>query len=188
MPHQLDNILTFAHHIWARFLPTGGSALDATAGNGHDTLKLAQLAGQTGKVYAFDIQAQALDATRNRLERHGATKQVQLIHAPHQQLADFVPNGLHLAVFNCGYLPHGDKSLTTQTENTLTALQHSLTHLRAGGLLSVALYPGHHEGERETAAVSDWAKNLNYQQFSVLQYQFVNRPNRPPQLLLIEKT
>lgn len=186
-PSQLDNILTFTHRLWPRFLPTGGTALDATAGNGHDTLKLAQIVGSTGKVYAFDIQHTALQTTRQRLEQHHAHQQVQLIHAPHQHLADHVPHGIDLAVFNCGYLPHGDKTLTTQTETTLLALNASLQHLRRGGLLSLALYSGHPEGQRETHAVLQWAQALNAQQFCVLHYAFINRPNHPPLLLAIEK-
>lgn len=187
MPAQLDNILTFAHTLWPRHLPAGGLAVDATAGNGHDTLKLAQIVGQSGKVYAFDIQIAALEATRHRLEQHGAAQQVQLIHAPHQNLPHHVPHGIDLIVFNCGYLPRGDKTLTTQTEHTLTALQHSLAHLRQGGLLSIALYSGHAEGARETAAALTWAQRLHHRHFSVLHYAFINRPNCPPQLLLIEK-
>ena len=64
---QLQGILPFAHSLLSGCLKTGDIAVDGTMGNGNDTLFLAQLVGETGKVYAFDIQAAALLATERRL-------------------------------------------------------------------------------------------------------------------------
>lgn len=187
MPAVLDNILPFAHDLWARCLPAGGRALDATAGNGRDTLRLAELAGPTGTVYAFDIQTAALQHTRDRLTAAAQPTRLHLIRAGHQNLRRYVPNGLHLAVFNCGYLPGGDKNLTTRTADTLAALDAVLPLLRPHGLVSIALYPGHPEGRREAAAVQAWAAGLPQTQYAVLHYGFTNRRNHPPFLLAVEK-
>ena len=45
----------------------GDICIDATMGNGNDTLLLCSLCQETGHVYAFDIQEQALAHTRQRL-------------------------------------------------------------------------------------------------------------------------
>lgn len=185
---RLDNILPFAHRLWAAWLPEGGCAVDATAGNGHDTLRLAQLAGTNGLVYAFDVQAAALEATRARLQAAGLDDgRVCLVEAGHQTLADYVARPADVAVFNCGYLPGGDKSRTTQTDTTLQAVAQALAVLKPGGLLTVALYPGHEEGAREAEAVRQWLSALPQQAYAVLHYGFLNRRNRPPYLLAVEK-
>ena len=157
----LENILPFAHHLLRGRLKNGDAALDGTAGNGHDTLLLAQCVGG-GKVWAFDVQPQALQQTRRRLEEAGVS--AELICDGHEKLADYVDRPLTAAVFNFGWLPGGDKTCTTQ-----------------------ALYPGHEAGFAEAQAVEEWAAALPQQQFAVLKYVFTNRQNRPPYLLAIEK-
>ena len=184
---MLDNILPFAHRLLAQATPEGGIAVDATAGNGHDTLFLAQCVGSGGRVYAFDIQPQALAATQGRLQAAGEERQVRLISASHADLAHYVNEPVHSIVFNCGYLPGGNKALTTETGSTLSALAQAVHILRPGGLLAVVLYPGHEAGALEAQAVSEWAAALPQQQFTVLHYGFTNRRNRPPYLLAIEK-
>lgn len=185
---RLNNILPFAHRLWADFLPPGGCAVDATAGNGHDTLCLAELAGERGRVYAFDVQEAALAATRARLQAAGVDDgRVSLIGAGHEGLADYVAQPVDVAAFNCGYLPGGNKNRTTQTDTTLRALAQALALLKSGGLLTVVLYPGHEEGAREAAAVRQWLSALPQREYAVLHYGFLNRRNRPPYLLAAEK-
>lgn len=183
----LHNILPFAHRLWADALPPGGRAVDATAGNGHDTLRLAGLAGGEGLVYAFDVQQAALDATARRLQAAGVARQVRLIHDGHQRLAGYVSEPVDVAAFNCGYLPGGDKQRTTAAGTTVAAAQQALALLKPGGLLTMVLYPGHEAGAVEAAAVSAWAAALPQQDFAVLHYGFANRRNRPPYLLAVEK-
>ena len=52
-------VTTAAHRIFHRILRPGDSAVDATAGNGHDSLLMAQLVGPEGSVTAVDVQPQA---------------------------------------------------------------------------------------------------------------------------------
>lgn len=184
---MIDNILPFTHRLLAQATPEGGTAIDATAGNGHDTLFLAQCVGAHGRVYAFDIQPQALAATQARLQAAGTERQVRLIADNHANLTGHVREPAHSVVFNCGYLPGGDKSLATETGSTLSGLAQALLLLRPGGLLAAVLYPGHAAGRLEAEAVSDWAASLPQRQFAVLRYGFINRRNRPPYLLAIEK-
>lgn len=129
----LKNIIPFAHCLLRQALPEGGNALDGTAGNGHDTLFLAQTAGIRGKVWAFDIQPQALNNTRCRLQEAGYSN-VRLILDGHENLKQYVSEPLNAAIFNFGWLPGGDKSLTTRTETSITALSAALS-------LAVCLLP-----------------------------------------------
>ncbi|WP_373740333.1 class I SAM-dependent methyltransferase [Neisseria sp.] len=183
----LDNILPFAHKLLKARIRQGDTVLDGTAGNGHDTLLLAQCTGAGGTVWAFDIQPAAIAATRARLETAGAAAQVRLVCAGHETLAAHVCEPLAAAVFNFGWLPGGDKTLTTRTDTSLTALDAALRLLAPDGLLLAALYPGHEAGQHEAAAVSAWAASLPQQRFAVLEYRFTNRRNRPPFLLAVER-
>ncbi|QEY26551.1 tRNA (mnm(5)s(2)U34)-methyltransferase [Neisseria zalophi] len=183
----LTNILPFAHYLLSNAVKPGDTVIDGTAGNGHDTLALAQMVGANGKVWAFDIQAQALAQTAARLDQAGARAQVAYIQAGHERLADYVAEPITAAIFNFGWLPGGDKTLTTQADTSIRALESALHLLKSGGLLAAVLYPGHEAGNREAAAVEQWAALLPQQQYSVLKYGFINRRNQPPYLLAAEK-
>lgn len=137
-----------------------GFALDATAGNGNDALQLAQLVGPKGRLWAFDVQAEAIDATDQRLRAAGLRERVELIHGDHagwpQKLPATMRGKLDLVVFNLGFLPKSDSPQTTLSDSTLKALDPAPEWLRPGGMLSVLCYPGHAEGAQETAAVKRW--------------------------------
>lgn len=184
----LHNILPFAHMLLKNCVGEGGLAVDATAGKGNDTLLLAQCVGSGGRVWAFDIQAAALSATDKRLQQAGVRDRVTLVQASHADMADYVPEGISAAVFNFGYLPDGDKNITTCAESSVRAVACALNLLKTGGLLVAVLYRGHPQGCDEAAAVLDFACGLPQQGFQVLRYEFANRKNHPPFLLAIEKT
>ena len=141
---------------------SGDIAVDATAGNGHDTLFLAERVGPAGQVYAFDIQAQALERTRRRLEAVSLAGRVKLIQLGHEHLCAALPKGIRGSVtavmFNLGYLPGGDTECVTRIDTTLAALDQAVACLRAGGILTVVAYPGHPGGGTETAAVREWLR------------------------------
>ena len=164
--------LAFARQLIEGRLKNGGRALDGTAGNGRDTLFLAQLVGGNGKVWAFDIQAQALSNTAGLLRENGVEGQVELIAASHADLADYVREPLDAAMFNFGYLPGGDKTVTTTADSSVRAMQAAAALLAEGGLLT---------------AIEQWAAALPQEQYQVLHYRFTNQRNHPPQLLAIEK-
>ncbi|MDO5640444.1 MAG: class I SAM-dependent methyltransferase [Neisseria sp.] len=184
---MLDNILPFARKLLQTALHEGGRALDGTAGNGHDTLLMAECVGAGGRVWAFDIQPQALENTLGRLNAHGLAGHVMLVADGHEHLAAYVDEPLDAAIFNFGWLPGGDKSRTTRAETSVCALRAALKLLRPGGLLLAVLYPGHEAGRHEAAAVVQWAQALPQQRYAVLRYGFANRRNHPPYLLAIEK-
>ncbi len=146
-----------AHREVAAVLRPGDLAIDATAGNGHDTVFLAGLIGDSGKVLAFDVQAEAIAATWARIESAGLTSRVELIRGSHDALGVHAPPGtVAAAMFNLGYFPGGDHAVITRTEVTLAALDAVLVALKPGGLLTVVCYPGHPGGDEESAAVLKW--------------------------------
>lgn len=148
------------HRRLAQQLQAGDYAIDATAGNGHDTLFLAQAVGGNGHVYAFDIQASALQQTQKRLTQHHCLQQVTLCHSSHTHMQQQLPSDwvghVKAVTFNLGYLPGSDKSTITQADSTLTALGQSLNLLSDGGLLCVLSYRGHMGGQDEYQVTRQW--------------------------------
>lgn len=171
-----------AHTILSQTLAPGDLAVDATCGNGHDTLHLAQCVGPGGNVVAIDVQAAAIEETRHRLATAGIHgDRVRLIHDCHTRIGDHVAAGTAAAViFNLGYLPGGDHTLTTTAESTPAALEAAARALRPGGLLMVTCYPGHAEGAIEAAAVASWLEtSATTRGARVAQYArlFTHRPS-----------
>jgi predicted methyltransferase len=138
-------------------------AVDATAGNGHDTTFLAGELS-SGLVYAFDIQPQAIAATAERLRRLGLVDRVKLVCAGHEQFSHHLPAShvgrVGAAMFNLGYLPGGHHDLVTRPESTMAALRSLETWLRPGGIVTIVAYRGHAGGELETLAVRQWVCSL----------------------------
>ncbi|WP_165088126.1 class I SAM-dependent methyltransferase [Neisseria yangbaofengii] len=183
----IQNILPFTHQLLTRHLNNGDTALDGTAGNGHDTVFLAKAVGNRGKVWAFDVQQQALEQTKARLMSENLLNCVTLVHDSHQYIERYIRQGVDAAVFNFGWLPGGDKSITTSADSSLAALNGTLSLLNPNGIVTAVLYPGHDSGRVEANAIEAWAQLLPQQEFAVLKYHFINRQNYPPYVLAIQK-
>jgi len=189
-PHDtplLRGPVPLAHLIMQRFIGPGDHVVDATCGNGHDTLLLAQLVGSHGRVWAFDIQAQALAATASRLAEAGGFPSVELIHAGHEQLSAHCSGPLKAVVFNLGYLPGGERTVVTRPESTLAALEQSLEILAAGGVVLITLYPGHAGGAEERTALEQRLGQLAPAAFHVWRMGQINVPATAPYMILIQK-
>ncbi|ROY40389.1 methyltransferase domain-containing protein [Enterococcus casseliflavus] len=179
--------MRYSHTLLKEVLQPGQTAVDATMGNGFDTELLASLVGPTGQVFAFDIQEQALQATKKRLAEKELLAQVQLIHQGHETLAEVVSGPVHAAIFNLGYLPKGDKAIITLPGTTKTALEALLTRLAPKGRIILVCYYGHAGGEAELKEVHSFCQQLPQEAFNVLSYQFINQRNQPPILFCIER-
>ncbi len=159
------------HSALAEIVGEGDCVIDATVGNGHDTLFLAQQVGVSGKVYGFDIQQAALDETWRRLQSEGVDARVSLYHAGHEAMAILLPESIRGTVkavmFNLGYLPGGDKQRTTAISTTLAALEQAREMLAPGGVVSVLAYTGHPGGREEAEAVKRWAAALSPDYYEV---------------------
>lgn len=186
-PCSMNNAVEVLWQLVPRFLTAGDSCVDATVGNGRDTAALCGLVGPEGHVYGFDIQQDALDRAAILLTDTVPQVPCTLIHASHADMRAYVEGPVALILFNLGYLPGGNKAITTQAESTLAALNAALGLLRPGGRVAVVLYPGHEAGARESAVVKAWASQLNQREHTVLAMSFMNQANHPPELILIEK-
>jgi predicted methyltransferase len=186
---MLQAPLRFSHDVLKKSIVPGDHVIDATVGNGNDTVMLAKAVEQIGKVYGFDVQKEAIVSTKDKLILTGLLPQTELIHDGHENIKDYVPEKeqISAAIFNLGYLPSGDKSIITKPETTLSAINQCLNRLRKGGLISIMIYSGHEGGLKEKEAVDDFVHNLPQEDFQVLEYKFVNQKNNPPFLYLIEK-
>ncbi|MFC2366189.1 MAG: tRNA (mnm(5)s(2)U34)-methyltransferase, partial [Streptococcus mutans] len=174
--------IELSHDFLSQVLDKNSIAIDATMGNGNDTVFLSHLAK---KVYAFDVQEQALIKTREKLEQLNI-KNVQLILDGHQTINKYVTEPIRAAIFNLGYLPSADKSVITQPATTLTAIKKILERLEIGGRLAIMVYYGHEGGDKEKDAVLNFVKELDQQHFTVMLYQPLNQINTPPFLVMIE--
>jgi SAM-dependent methyltransferase len=185
--HGLRVAVPLAHLFLRERVKPGDRVVDATCGNGRDTLLLAQLVGEGGLVWAFDLQEEALAATRELLAAHGVIAQVELIRAGHERLAEVVSEPLSTVVFNLGYLPGGDRQVITRPATTLPALAAALDLLAPGGLLLVVIYTGHDGASEEEGAVTSWAAGLDPRSFNVWASRQLNRSTAAPYLVLVEK-
>jgi SAM-dependent methyltransferase len=179
-----------AHALWKSAVEQGDMVIDATCGNGHDTLRLAQLVLTThsGKVVALDIQEEAIKNTKKILEENlgkEIQRRIELHQRSHIEFPETVEKQtVKLIVYNLGYLPGGDKQVTTRVESTLKSLQNALNLLAPQGLITVTCYPGHPEGKREENAVLSWAAGLEAQKWRIVHQQWLNRLHSPSLLLL----
>lgn len=191
--YSLPRAVAMAHHLLRGVVRPGDPVVDATCGNGHDTVALAGMTGPGGMVLALDIQPDAVAATMDLCLSHGVGDRVRVVCGGHEDLAAYwqrhMPDqaGAVAIVFNLGYLPGGDKSLITRTDTTLAALAAALGILAAGGMLVIVCYPGHDGGCEETAAVLAWASTLPADGFLVSSYGFLNQPARPPQVIAVQR-
>jgi SAM-dependent methyltransferase len=184
----LPSSVRWAQLILEDRLRPGDVAIDATMGNGHDTLFLTRCVSPGGHVFAFDVQAAALEETRKRVPAEMTT----LFHGGHETMCERIPAEYHGRVsaimFNLGYLPGSDKSCITHTQTTLAALEQAIEMLRPGGVLTIAVYPGHEGGAEEGREIAKWAAQLDSRRFEVQHLRPVNRSAAPPELWAVWKT
>ncbi len=165
----------------------GARAVDATMGNGKDTFWLCGLVGETGRVYAFDVQAEAVARTRELLEREGVADRAALFCRGHEHMAEVVDGPVDAVMFNLGWLPGAEHGVTTRVETTLQAADAALTLLKPEGLLTICVYPGHDEGTRELNALTAWAASLDPRRYDALMKHYMNQPNDPPVLIAVKR-
>lgn len=187
MPYELRSARYLAAEILQKAVLPGDTAVDATMGNGHDTLFLCRLVGGEGRVYAFDVQEKAVESTKKRLEEAGVLSRAALFCLGHEHMAEKVKEPVAAAVFNLGWLPGGDHSVTTRWETTRKAVESALFLLKPLGVLVICAYPGHPEGDRERAALTAFLSALPPQAFNVLHHRFLNAGPGAPECFAVQK-
>jgi len=174
--------IQLAHSYWKNHLQNDSQhtswAIDATCGNGHDTHFLAKICEG---VISIDIQEKAIENAKQTAESSNIFYFCQS-HENYPTLA--YENPISLIVYNLGYLPGGDKGLTTLTPSTLSSLELAMDLLASGGLISITCYPGHLEGKAEEKALISLAEGLDVKLWNVCHHRWLNRKDAPSLLLL----
>lgn len=176
--------------ILEKYVNTGDILIDATCGNGNDTLQLAKL--KPSLLYAFDIQPAAIEATQKLLISHGygsclENQTIKLIQTSHINIPFYVKRGVKAILFNLGYMPGGDKSITTSAETTVRAVKFCLSLLQRDGIICITMYSGHPEGAVEKDVLLTFAKTLDASQYHTAYINMLNQPNSPPEILFITR-
>ena len=176
---NMIDLLDLQKQFICNHLSAGDTAVDFTMGNGNDTAFLSKTVGENGKVYAFDVQPMALASTEAHLKECGCPQNYTLFLASHHRVKEFVAGPIKAGMFNLGYLPGSDKSVTTMRETTMPALAAAIDLLDHGGVLSVAVYPGHAEGEAEGKMVIEYLSTLDRHAICCTLIRILNSPTSP---------
>jgi tRNA A58 N-methylase Trm61 len=162
---KLERVLPFARALLQTAVTEGDYAVDATLGNGHDTCFLAEIVGDNGKVFGFDIQREAIESSTIRLKEKELFERTVLVHDSHDTLLSVLPEDakgkVTGAIFNLGYLPGGDKHIVTKPNSTISAIEQLLSVMAPEGIIVLVIYHGHPEGQVERDAVLKFAEELD---------------------------
>ncbi|OWZ84522.1 class I SAM-dependent methyltransferase [Natranaerobius trueperi] len=173
--------------LLASVIEEGDIVIDATCGNGYDTFFLAEKVGDSGKVYAFDVQSSAIETTNKRLYDNGLSDRVKLVNQGHENIKEIVDEQVTCIMFNLGYLPGSDKKVVTQPKSTIQAIEHGLDLLEPSGLMTIVVYPGHETGNKEAVSVEQFISTISQEMFDVRKINILNYRNNPPYLIGIHK-
>ena len=200
---QRISLVNIAHNFIREVLRPGDIAIDATIGNGHDTVFLVEQVSPSGRVFGFDIQRAAIDSTLMKVESSCKTSErarsneplrlkcLTLIQASHADMDELIPAQYHgnisAIMFNLGYLPGGDKSIITDTDSTVTALNSAGRMLSSNGIITVMAYPGHQGGDQETTQVKNWCSQLDEDQYKISIVYSSDNKESAPRLFVIRK-
>ena len=187
-PVRVPRLTEQAHEIIRSTIRPGDTVVDATAGNGHDTCFLGEVAGSDGRVFAFDVQPVAIQRTTDRVTAAGLSN-VTLLQQSHVEMKLAIPEKYHgqlsAVMFNLGYLPGGDHSVTTETQSSLAAIQDSLELARPGGVVTILAYPGHSGGNAEAASVQCMIDELSATDFETSVRRSATTRETAPLLFII---
>lgn len=180
--------VTDVAHLYVSHLTDGnGLYIDATLGNGYDTLFLAQRLGEKGKIFAFDIAPQAFLKSKELLEKHQINRtNITFIRDSHENIASYIKEEMiTAAMFNLGYLPGSGQKYKTEAAVTLQALDAVLCNLQQGGIVTICSYVGHDNGE-EDAALQQFLLNVNNKRYEITKTTAVGRKLSPNVYLIIK--
>lgn len=182
------NVHSFVDIIIEKVIKEDWICIDATLGNGNDTLKIANKISPEGKLYGFDIQKLAINNTADLLELNGLNRDnIHLIHDDHVNFNKYVKSKIDFFIMNLGYLPGGNKNITTNRKTTLEFVNRVVDYMNTGGIGIIVFYPGHVEGREELIEITGFLSILNQKSFNIFKINFINQKNNPPQLIVIER-
>lgn len=187
------NLLTkttdLAMYLCLSYVEEGDVVIDATCGNGNDTLSLSTAVGFSGSVIAFDIQSQAIEHTRALVREHGR-ENVVLIKDSFVNMGEYIDVDEErpaACVFNLGYLPSGDKDITTDAATSLLGIKKALDLIKTDGVVVITMYQGHEAGKIEKEEILQFAGDLPKDEYHCVYLNMINQSNNPPEVLAITK-
>ena len=173
------DLLSLQKKFILEHLKKGDIAVDFTMGNGHDTEFLSKTVGEDGHVYAFDIQEQALASTSENLKNADCPNNYTLVLDSHHNVKKYVDVPIKAGMFNLGYLPGGNKKITTMRETTMPAIEAAISLLDKDAILLIAVYPGHEEGDAEGKMICEYLSTLNRSKICATRVNILNSPTSP---------
>lgn len=174
----VSDVSILSHNIIKEYVENKNVAVDATLGNGHDC---DFLSSYFKKVYAFEIQKEACEKYIDKNDN------VIIINDSHHKIDKYVKEKVDCICYNLGYLPGGNKEITTLAETSLKSIQLSLELLSSNGIIAIAIYRGHNEGKEEESCIMQYLRDLPKNKFGVMQHECINRSNTSPLLVIVEK-
>lgn len=159
-------------------------AADMTVGKGNDSKYILENTG-VERLYGFDIQKESQEAARDLI---GEDNRFIFHLESHEQVDEYIKEGLDLVVYNLGYLPGGDKEITTSHKSTIKSLEKTLKLMRENGLIILTIYPGHPAGKVESEELEKYLDKLDSKKYAVMKLSYQNRPNNPPYIMVIKNT
>ena len=182
------DLLELHKYFILNHLHEGDVAVDFTMGNGHDTEFLSKTVGESGHVFAFDIQAAAVESTARNLAVAGCPQNYTLINDSHHRVKEYVKTPFRAGMFNLGWLPGGDKSITTLRETTMPAIEAAIDLMDENGIINIAIYPGHEEGDAEGKMICEYLSGLSRFKVCATKVNILNSPNSPYFIIVERKT
>ena len=177
----------FSHWLFNNHIEDNKLFVDATCGNGKDTLFLAENVDKNGKIYAFDIQKDAVGITKNKFKNIDYKFDIEFIVDGHENIDQYIQKEIDGIIYNLGYLPGSAKKIKTEKATTIKSLQKAIDLLSKGGLIVIVIYTEHEGGSEEKEAVLEFASQLDYKKYNVLHYHFINQKKNPPEVIGIKK-
>ncbi len=186
---DLNNVLDFLSVLLTNCVKSGDTVIDGTAGNGYDTVTLSNFVGEKGIVYSFDIQEIAIEKSKKRLSENSPYNNVIFFNESHENIKHTIGKDVKIncAVFNLGFLPGGDKSITTHYHSSISAIENVVEMLDENGIVYIVVYWGHENGKLEKSALDTYIQVLDQKIYNCGRIEFVNQKNCPPILLFIQK-
>lgn len=181
------DLLDLQKHFILTHLKEGDTAVDFTMGNGHDTEFLSKTVGESGRIFAFDIQEQALSSTSSNLKAAGCPNNYTLILDSHHNVKNYVTTPIKAGMFNLGYLPGGDKKITTLRSTTLPAIEAAISLMDRDAIILVAVYPGHEEGDAEGKLICEYLSSLSRYKVCATKIKILNSPTSPYFIIIENK-
>ena len=179
----VSDISDLSHSIIENHLEKKNVVIDATMGNGYDTVYLGNLVGDSGKVYAFDVQEEA--CLNYKLKNR---KNVSVVNDSHHKFDEYViEDKVNCIMYNLGFLPGSNKEITTLAKTTMKSIEEGLEFLDSNGIMTIAVYRGHAEGKNEEHFIMEYVRNLPKNIYGVMLHEYLNRAKSAPLLIVIEK-